>query len=151
MLILLIFTWHSWIWSWVSEVLCGSSCYNQGHCRSWLLKLFPKLVGTRSAVTELRLAAPEVMAEVVSSFSSVLVPWLSSSHSLAHTASLRVKSQNWFASYSCGPATLSPGPDWQTAVLEGHSSCRHMHKGDFKMLSILLRSLFQNMKPPKHL
>lgn len=150
MLILLIFTWHSWIWFWVSEVLCGWATeavvitkVTGTTARARLAKLFPKEVGTRSAVTELRLAAPEVMArtEVVNSFRSVLVAWLSYSHSLVHTVSTRLKSRHWFASYSCWPATLSPRPDWQTALLEGHNSCRHRHKGDFKMLSILLRSL----------
>lgn len=149
MLILLIFTWHSWIWLWVSEHFVARQWKqllqprSPAQRKSRLLKLFAKVVGTRSAVTELRLAAPEVMAraEVVNSLSSALVPWLSSFHSLVHTVSVRLKSQHWFASYSCWPATLSPRPDWQTAVLEGHSSCRHMHKGDFKMLSILLRSL----------
>lgn len=150
MLILLIFTWHSWIWFWVTEVLCGWAMeavvitkVTGTTARAQLLKLCPKEVGTRSAVTEPRLAAPEVMAwtEVVNSFRPVLVAWLSYSHSLAHTVSMRLKSQHWFASYSCWPATLSPRPDWQTAFLQGHSSCRHTHKGDFKMLSILLRSL----------
>lgn len=131
----------------------GSRCYNQGHwhnCKSPAgKKLFPKEVGTRSAVTELRLAAPEVMAwtEVVNSFRSVLVAWLSYSHSLVHTVSTRLKSRHWFASYSCWPATLSPRPDWQTALLEGHSSCRHRHKGDFKTLSILLSLFYHSMRP----
>lgn len=139
MLILLIFTWHSWIWFWLSEV-CDWAIETvvaievTGTSASIGCKLFPKGIVPQVCRDRAETVCPRYPQilwhhEALDPFRLSWYVSLAISAAWFITVSMSLKTWHWFTSYPRQFATLFPIPNQYTAVSVRKQLCRVICKG----------------------